>query len=71
MRAMRELPSEGSLPIVALTAKTGAGERERCMAAGASAYISKPVQNGPEFLIELAGSVADCVPPLTSSNAAS
>ena len=47
MRAIRKLARIASLPIVALTAKTGAGERQRCLDAGASAYISKPVENGP------------------------
>jgi CheY-like chemotaxis protein len=57
MRAMRKLPWPRSLPIVALTAKTGAGERERCIEAGASAYISKPVKNGPDFLLDLVESL--------------
>ena len=53
MRAMRELPAGGDLPIVALTAKVGTGERQRCIDAGASAYIAKPVENGPDFLLAL------------------
>ncbi len=57
MRAMRELPGLGRLPIIALTAKTGGGERERCIEAGASAYIPKPVENGPDFLVTL----GDCL----------
>ena len=57
MRAMRELPREMPLVIVALTAKVGHGERERCKDAGASAYIPKPVEDGPDFLAELAGCV--------------
>jgi signal transduction histidine kinase/CheY-like chemotaxis protein/HAMP domain-containing protein len=54
IRAMRKLPRKDPLPIIALTAKTGTGERERCIAAGASAYISKPLENGSDFLAELA-----------------
>jgi CheY-like chemotaxis protein len=44
MRAMRELPLAGDVPLVAFTAKTEDGERERCLDAGASGYIPKPVQ---------------------------
>jgi CheY-like chemotaxis protein len=62
MRAMRELPSSAEIPIVALTARTGAGERERCIDAGASGYISKPVENGPDFLLALAECLSDTVP---------
>jgi len=43
MRAMRKLPSGGIRPLVAFTAKVDAGERQRCIDAGASAYIPKPV----------------------------
>jgi signal transduction histidine kinase/CheY-like chemotaxis protein/HAMP domain-containing protein len=43
MGAMRALPWRGDLPIVAVTANATAGERQRCIDAGASAYVSKPV----------------------------
>jgi two-component system chemotaxis sensor kinase CheA len=68
IRAIRAMESCKALPIIAVTGKVLAGERQRCLDAGANDYVSKPVDTGElmaaitPWLPELAAAVSPWMP---------
>ncbi len=53
MKIIRSDPKKRYLPVIAVTAKALKADRERCMTAGASDYLSKPVDESQ--LVDLIG----------------
>ena len=58
MRIVRQLESCRDIPILAVTAKAMLGDREKCIAAGATEYIAKPVD-----MDELLDKLRQLMPP--------
>ncbi len=61
MRMIRQLDQFKSLPIIAVTGKFVSGERQRCINAGATDYIPKPVDT-----VELQTVLAPWLPTRTA-----
>jgi CheY-like chemotaxis protein len=62
IRAIRAMESCKALPIIAVTGKVLAGERQRCLDAGANDYVSKPVDTG-----ELMAAITPWLPELAAA----
>ena len=61
-REIRKLEACKDLPIIAVTARVLAGERDRCIAAGANDYVPKPVDTS-----ELVATISPWLPMLVSA----
>jgi CheY-like chemotaxis protein len=60
IRAIRAIEKFAALPIIAVTGKVVPGERQRCMDAGATDYVPKPVDT-----VELMAALRPWLPAAT------
>jgi CheY-like chemotaxis protein len=65
IRRIRKDPNKSWLPVIAVTAKALKEDRDRCMNAGASDYLAKPIDEAQ--LVELIGIWAGGPRPLAAS----
>jgi CheY-like chemotaxis protein/HPt (histidine-containing phosphotransfer) domain-containing protein len=60
-RRIRALPGRGDVPVLAMTSWVGAEEQERCLEAGCTAYLEKPIRRAR--LLELTRELLAAEPP--------
>ena len=65
-RILRSHPSLRDTPIIAVTSYAMVGDREKCLAAGCTGYIEKPI-NPATFITEIESFLPRAAPPSHSS----